>query len=374
MIIGTVKEIKPHEYRVGLTPASVLAYVKAGHRVLVETHAGVESGFPDEMYMEAGALIYQDAASVWHEAEMMVKVKEPLASEYQYFKKRLILYTFLHLAADEALTKALLEHQVTGVAYETIEEHNMLPCLEPMSAVAGRLAAIQGAKYLEKPQGGMGLLVSGVPGTKRANAVVLGCGTVGMNAIQMLIGMGANVTAIDIDIRKLETLDQLYGNQVQTLYSNEHHIKEALTDADIIIGAVLVRGAKAPKLIRRSYYSHMKKGAVIVDVAIDQGGATEVSKMTYHHDPIYVVDDIIHYCVANMPGAVPHTSTEALNHTTLKYGLKIAKEGIIEAAKHSKPICKGINTFNGHITYEGVSEAFDLPFQRFEDISLKKHN
>ena len=368
MIIGTVKEIKTHEYRVGLTPASVLQYVKAGHRVLVEKDAGLESGFSNEAYMISGAIIIDQAKDVWKDAEMIVKVKEPLKEEYPFFKKGLLLYTFLHLAADEALTKALLSYGVTSIAYETIEEADgLLTCLEPMSAVAGRLSAIQGAKYLEKPQGGKGILVSGVPGTKQAQAVVIGCGTVGMNAIQMLVGLGAQVTAIDVDIRKLEKLDQLYRNKVQTLYSNEIHIKHALENADIVIGAVLVKGAKAPKLIRRSYYASMKKGTVIVDVAIDQGGSTEVSKVTYHSDPIYVVDDIIHYCVANMPGAVPQTSTDALNHATLKYGLKIANEGIFEAAKYM-PIYKGINTHQGHITYQAVAEAFDLNYQPFHTL------
>ena len=369
MIIGTVKEIKTHEYRVGLTPSSVLQYVKAGHRVLVEKDSGLQSGFTNEDYSIAGALIYDHAIDVWKDADMIVKVKEPLKEEYSYFKKGLLLYTFLHLAADEALTKALVEHKVTAIAYETIEEKDgLLACLEPMSAVAGRLSAIQGAKYLEKPQGGKGILVSGVPGTKQAQAVVIGCGTVGMNAIQMLVGLGAQVTAIDVDIKKLEKIDQLYRNQVQTLYSNEYHIKHSLEEADIVIGAVLVKGAKAPKLIRRSYYASMKKGTVIVDVAIDQGGSTEVSKMTYHSDPIYVVDDIIHYCVANMPGAVPQTSTDALNHVTLKYGLKIANEGIIKASLY-EPIYKGINTYKGHVTYQAVAEAFDLHYQPFHSLT-----
>lgn len=363
MIIGTVKEIKTHEYRVGLTPASVLQYVKAGHRVIVESKAGVESGFNDDDYMESGAIIYETAKEVWDRADMLVKVKEPLKEEYQYFRDGLILYTFLHLAADEALTQALVDNKVTAIAYETIEENGILPCLEPMSAVAGRLAAIQGAKYLEKPQGGMGMLISGVPGTLQAHAVVLGCGTVGMNAIQLLVGLGARVTVLDINMQKLEYVDQLYKNQVQTLYSNEHHIKRALENADIVIGAVLLKGAKAPKLIRRSYYPDMKKGAVIVDVAIDQGGSTEVSHVTYHNDPVYVVDDIIHYCVANIPGAVPHTSTDALNHVTLKYGLQIANLGFNDAIKLSQPIYKGVNTYQGYVTYEAVAEAFNMEFK-----------
>ena len=366
MIIGTVKEIKTHEYRVGLTPASVLQYVKAGHRVIVESKAGTESGFNDDDYMASGAIIYETAKEIWDAVDMLVKVKEPLREEYQYFREGLILYTFLHLAADEALTTALVERKVTAIAYETIEEHDILPCLEPMSAVAGRLAAIQGAKYLEKPQGGMGMLISGVPGTLQANAVVLGCGTVGFNAVQMLVGLGARVTVLDIDMRKLEYVDHLYRNEVQTLYSNELHIRKALENADIVVGAVLLKGAKAPKLIRRSYYPDMKKGAVIVDVAIDQGGSTEVSHVTYHNDPVFVVDDIIHYCVANIPGAVPHTSTDALNHVTLKYGLQIANLGFKEAIQANPSIYKGVNTFEGKVTYQAVAEAFNMKYNKLE--------
>jgi alanine dehydrogenase len=362
MIIGTVKEIKMHEYRVGLTPASVLQYIKAGHQVYVETQAGLESGFSDLDYIDVGAVIVSNAKDVWTKVDMLCKVKEPLKEEYPYFRDGLILYTYLHLSADEALTKALIKSRVTAIAYETIEVNGLLPCLEPMSAVAGRLAAIQGAKYLEKPQGGMGLLISGVPGTYKAQTVVIGCGTVGMNAIQMLVGMGAHVIAIDIDTQKLEYIDQLYSGSVQTLFSNDVHIKKALEHADIIIGAVLLKGAKAPKLIKRSYYKDMKKGAVIIDVAIDQGGSTEVSKVTYHQDPIYVVDDIIHYCVANMPGAVPKTSTEALNHVTLKYGLMLANKGFLEAIKH-EPLYKGVNTYQGIIRYQAVAESFQLPYE-----------
>jgi len=362
VIIGTVREIKMHEYRVGLTPASVLQYVKAGHQVLVETQAGLESGFSDLEYIENGAVIVPNAKDVWTKVDMLCKVKEPLQEEYPYFRPGLILYTYLHLSADEHLTKALLEKEVTAIAYETIEINGLLPCLEPMSAVAGRLAAIQGAKYLEKPQGGMGLLISGVPGTYKAQAVVLGCGTVGMNAIQMLVGMGAHVIAIDINTQKLEYIDQLYSGSVQTLFSNDVHIKKALENADLIIGAVLLKGAKAPKLIKRSYYEHMKKGAVIIDVAIDQGGSTEVSRVTYHQDPVFVIDGIIHYCVANMPGAVPKTSTEALNHVTLKYGLMIANKGFLEAVKH-EPLYKGVNTYKGMIRYEAVAETFQLPYE-----------
>jgi alanine dehydrogenase len=362
VIIGTVKEIKMHEYRVGLTPASVLQYMKAGHQVYVETQAGLESGFSDLDYIEAGAVIVSNAKDVWTKVDMVCKVKEPLKEEYPYFRPGLILYTFLHLSADEALTNALIEYNVTAIAYETIEVNGLLPCLEPMSAVAGRLAAIQGAKYLEKPQGGTGLLISGVPGTYKAQAVVIGCGTVGMNAIQMLVGMGAHVIALDIDTQKLEYIDQLYSGSVQTLFSNDIHIKKALEHADIIIGAVLLKGAKAPKLIKRSYYKDMKKGAVIIDVAIDQGGSTEVSKVTYHQDPIYVVDDIIHYCVANMPGAVPKTSTEALNHVTLKYGLMLANKGFLEAIKY-EPLYKGVNTYQGIIRYQAVAESFQLPYE-----------
>jgi len=363
MKIGCVKEIKTSEMRVGLTPQSVKAYINQGHTVYVEAGLGLGSDFIDSEYEKAGAIVLSTAKEVWDIVDMMVKVKEPLESEYQYFREDLIIYTYLHLAADEKLTKALLDSKTTAIAYETIELDNReLPCLKPMSEVAGRLSAVEGSKFLQKPMGGRGILISGVPGTKRANVVIIGAGVVGVNALQLLSGLNAHVTILDVDLNKLTQLDQVYGNQIQTLYSNETNIHGALKTADLVISAVLIKGSKAPKLVRKEYYKDMRKGAVIVDVAIDQGGSTEVSRATTHKDPIFVVDGIIHYCVANMPGAVPNTSTEALNNATIKYGLMLANKGFVEAIKFDKALFKGVNTYKGLIVYQGVAKAFDLPY------------
>ncbi len=364
MNIGCVKEVKKLEFRVGLTPGSVNEYVRHGHKVFIETNAGLNSGFPDEEYVKVGAQILQTAKEVWEKSDMIVKVKEPLAEEYQYFREGLVLYTYLHLAADQALTDALLAKKVKAVAYETIIlEDGSLPCLKPMSSVAGRLGVIEGAKHLEKVMGGSGILISGVPGTKRANVAIIGAGVVGESALKMAVGLGANVTVLDINIDKLTYLDDIYGNRITTLYSNSHNIEETCKNADLIISGVLLPGAKAPKLIKREYYKNMRPGSVIVDIAIDQGGSTEVSKATYHDKPTFVVDGIVHYCVANMPGAVPQTSTVALNNSTLKYGLLIADKGLEEAMKISKPLKYGINTYNGKCTCLGVCQAFDLKYE-----------
>lgn len=361
MIIGCVKEIKKLEYRVGLTPSSVREYVHHGHKVYIENNAGLNSGFTNDDYVNAGAEILELAADVWIKSDMIVKVKEPLPAEYQYFREGLILYTYLHLAADEPLTNALLEKKVKGVAYETIIlEDGSLPCLKPMSEVAGRLGVIEGAKHLEKPFGGSGILISGVPGTKRANVAIVGAGVVGESALKMAVGLEANVTVLDINLNKLTHLDQIYGNKITTLYSNKHNLEEACTNADLIVSGVLLPGAKAPKLIKRSFYKNMKPGSVIVDIAIDQGGSTEVSKATYHDNPTFVVDGVVHYCVANMPGAVPQTSTIALNNATLRYGLLLADKGLEEAIKISEPLKYGVNTYNGKCTCEGVCKAFEL--------------
>ncbi len=363
MRIGCVKEIKKYEFRVGLTPSSVKEYVNHHHQVLIEKGAGENSGFSDEDYINAGATIINEAAKVWEQSEMIVKVKEPLESEYKYFRPGLIIYTYLHLAADEKLTMALLEKQVKGVAYETIVlDDGTLPCLKPMSEVAGRLSVIEGAKHLEKPFGGSGVFLSGVPGVARANVCIIGAGVVGENALKMAVGLNANVTILDINMKKLTYLDDIYGNRITTLYSNNHNIETACLNADLVISGVLLPGAKAPKLIKRAFYKHMNPGSVIVDVAIDQGGSTEVSKVTYHDDPVYEVDGIIHYSVANMPGAVPKTSTIALNNSTLRYGLLIADAGLEEAIKISKPLKFGVNTFGGKVTCKGVAEAFDLEY------------
>lgn len=361
MKIGCVKEIKKYEYRVGLTPSSVIEYVNHNHIVMIEKGAGEGSGFSDQDYINAGAKIIETAAEVWAKSEMIVKVKEPLPSEYVYFRPNLILYTYLHLAADEVLTNALLEKKVKGVAYETIIlEDGSLPCLKPMSEVAGRLGVIEGAKHLEKPFGGSGVLLSGVPGVSRANVCIIGAGVVGENALKMAVGLEANVTILDVNLKKLTYLDEIYGNRINTLYSNSHNLEKACTQADLIISGVLLPGAKAPKLIKREYYKSMKPGSVIVDVAIDQGGSTEVAKATYHDDPVYTVDGIIHYSVANMPGAVPRTSTIALNNATLKYGLLIADKGLELAMSLSQPLKMGVNTYNGYCTCKGVADAFHL--------------
>lgn len=363
MIIGTVKEIKNNESRVGLTPSSVKEYIHHGHEVLVEQNAGINSGFTDDQYIDAGARIIKSAADVWKMSDMIVKVKEPLSSEYGYLREGLILYTYLHLAADEELTKALIESKTQGVAYETIElSDGSLPCLKPMSEVAGRLAAIEGSKYLEKPFGGSGVLISGVPGVDRANVVIIGAGVVGENALKMLVGMGANCTVLDVNLKKLTYLDDIYGNRITTLYSSADNIQRTLKEADLVVGAVLLPGAKAPKLIKTEYYKHMRKGSVIVDVAIDQGGSTEVSHPTTHDKPTFVIDDVIHYCVANMPGAVPRTSTIALNNATLRYGLMIADFGLDIAIGRSDALKKGVNTYHGQCTCKGVCEAFDLNY------------
>jgi len=363
MIIGTVKEIKNNESRVGLTPSSVREYIHHGHQVLVEQNAGINSGFTDEQYVEAGAKIIKTAEEVWKMSDMIVKVKEPLSSEYSFLREGLILYTYLHLAADEPLTRALIESKTQSIAYETIElSDGSLPCLKPMSEVAGRLAAIEGSKYLEKPFGGSGVLISGVPGTDRANVVIIGAGVVGENSLKMLVGMGANCTVLDVNLKKLTYLDDIYGNRITTLYSSADNIERVLKEADLVVGAVLLPGAKAPKLIKRSYYKLMRKGTVIVDVAIDQGGSTEVSRPTTHDKPTFEVDGIVHYCVANMPGAVPRTSTIALNNSTLKYGLMIADNGLDIAISKSEALKKGVNVYHGKCTCQGVCEAFDLDY------------
>ncbi|MFW5888743.1 MAG: alanine dehydrogenase [Bacillota bacterium] len=364
MKIGSVKEIKKLESRVGLTPSSVKEYINHGHKVYIEKNAGINSGFKDEDYLNAGAKIFDKAKDVWEKSDMIVKVKEPLEPEYKYFREDLIIYTYLHLAADEKLTKELMKKNVKSVAYETIQlEDGSLPCLKPMSSVAGRLGVIEGAKHLQKPLGGSGILLSGVPGTRRANVTVIGAGTVGEGAIKMAVGLGANVTVLDIDVDKLIYLDDIYGNRVTTLYSNAQNIQESLAKSDLVVSGVLLAGAKAPKIIKCNYYKDMMPGSVIVDVAIDQGGSTEVSKMTYHDNPTFVVDDIIHYCVANMPGAVPQTSTVALNNATIKYGLMIADLGLETAIDKSKPLKLGVNTYKGKCTCKGVCAAFDLEYK-----------
>ena len=358
MKIGCVKEIKNNEFRVGMTPDNVRAYVSAGHEVYIEKGAGIGSGFTDAEYVEAGAAMVDGAKDIWSTVDMMIKVKEPLEEEYAYFREGMILYTYLHLAADEKQMDALLKGKVKAVAYETLQETDRsLPLLAPMSQIAGRLSIQEGAKYLEKRFGGEGILLAGVPGTPKANVVILGGGTVGMNACKIAAGMGANITILDISLKRLEELDNMFGSRIQTLVSNESNIERAVKDADLVIGSVLIPGASTPKLFKKKYLPGMKDGAVFVDVAIDQGGCGETSRVTTHDDPVYIEDGVVHYCVGNMPGAVPRTSTIALTNATLRYGLQIAENGLEEACKKSAVICSGVNCYLGKITNKNVAEA-----------------
>ncbi|MDO4314034.1 MAG: alanine dehydrogenase [Eubacteriales bacterium] len=361
MRIGCVKEIKNNEFRVGMTPENVKSYVNAGHEVYIEKGAGVGSGFADEEYEANGAKLLESAKEVWDISEMMIKVKEPLPEEYKYFHKDLILYTYLHLAADRPLTDALLEAGVKGVAYETLIERNRtIPLLAPMSQIAGRLSVQEGAKYLEKTFGGSGVLLSGVPGTPKAKVVILGGGNVGTNACKIAVGMGADVTITDISLERLAYLDDIFGARIQTLYSTDAAIEKAVAEADLVIGCVLIPGKAAPKIMKRAYLKNMKPGSVIVDVAVDQGGCCETTKVTYHDDPIFTVDGVVHYCVGNMPGAVPRTSTIALTNATLKYGLQIAGKGLETACKDNDVIYSGINTYDGKLTCKNVADSFGV--------------
>jgi alanine dehydrogenase len=366
MRIGVPKEIKRQEYRVGMTPASVRAYVKNGHEVLLEKGAGVGSGYEDSEYTVSGARILADKAEVFRQSEMIVKVKEPLAEEYALFREGQILYTYLHLAANRELAAELIRRKVTGLAYETIElPDRSLPCLTPMSEVAGRLAIQEGAKYLEKAFGGRGILLGGVPGVQRGKVSILGGGIVGTNACKIAVGIGANVTVLDINAKRLAYLDDIFGSSITTLYATEANVEMVLRESDIVVGAVLVPGETAPRLITRQHLSFMQPGAVIVDVAIDQGGSAETSKPTTHDDPIYIVDGIVHYCVTNMPGAVARSSTIALTSVTLQYGLQIAGQGIHAAARASEAIRRGINTINGKCVHPGVAKSCGLPYAEY---------
>jgi len=362
MKIGCVKEIKKHEYRVGCTPASVAAYVKAGHTFYIECGAGNGSGFSDQEYKDAGAIVLDDPKEIWKNVDMMIKVKEPIESEYPYFKEGLILYTYLHLAANKPLVEALVKYKVTGVAYETLSDHHELPLLKPMSEVAGKLAVQEGARCLEKPQGGRGVLLGGVPGVKRGKVVVIGGGAVGINAAKAAVGMGADVVILDKNINRLTYLDDIFGNELQTLYSTDFEIQQQCKEADLVIGAVLIPGAATPKLVKKEYLKTMKKGSVIVDVAVDQGGCIETTKPTDHEYPTFIVDDVVHYCVGNMPGAVPRTSTLALTNATLAYGLELANNGICEAID-SIVLSTAINTYKGYVTYKAVAQACDVEYK-----------
>ncbi|AKU26693.1 alanine dehydrogenase [Geobacillus stearothermophilus] len=362
MIIGVPKEIKNNENRVAITPAGVLSFVQAGHTVLIEKEAGVGSGFSDNDYARAGAQIIERAEDVWAQADMVMKVKEPLPSEYRFFRPGLVLFTYLHLAADPELTRALKESGVIAIAYETVQVGRTLPLLTPMSEVAGRMAAQIGAQFLEKPYGGKGILLGGVPGVARGKVVIIGGGVVGTNAAKVAVGLGADVTIIDLNADRLRELDDIFGNQITTLMSNPMNIAEAVAEADLVIGAVLIPGARAPKLVTEDMVKAMKPGSVIVDVAIDQGGIVETSDhVTTHDNPTYVKHGVVHYAVANMPGAVPRTSTIALTNVTMPYALQIANKGVIQAITDNPALELGVNVANGEITYEAV--ARDLGYR-----------
>ena len=361
MIVAVPKEIKTHEYRVGLTPAGARALVEDGHRVLIQTGAGTGAGIEDGDYRAAGAELVADAEELYADGEMIVKVKEPLPAEYPLLHGGQLLFTYLHLAPDPGLTQALLERDVTGIAYETVElADGLLPLLHPMSEVAGRMSVQIGAHLLQREQGGKGLLLGGVPGVRPARVVILGAGTVGGNALRIAVGMGADVRVIDIDSRRLATLDDHYGNRVQTLMSNSQTIEEEVRGADLIIGAVLVAGARAPILVRRALVAAMTAGSVIVDVAVDQGGCVETIRPTTHDHPSYSVDGVIHYGVANMPGAVSRTSTFALTNATLPYVRRITGRGLAEAIREDAALRKGINTIGGKLCSQPVAEAQGL--------------
>lgn len=369
MIIGVPKEIKNNENRVGLTPAGVAEFKKQKHTVYVQTNAGFNSGFSDQAYVEAGASILPTLEEVYHIAEMIIKVKEPIETEYSLIKKGQLLFTYFHFASCEPLTHAMIERGAVCLAYETVESvDRALPLLIPMSEVAGRMSIQEGAKYLEKPLKGKGILLGGVPGVPPANVVILGGGIVGTQAAKMAAGMGASVTIVDVNLSRLRYLDEVMPANVTTLMSNHYNICAAISRADLVVGAVLIPGAKAPHLITRDMLKIMQAGTVLVDVAVDQGGCIETCVPTTHENPTYIVDDIIHYCVANMPGAVPYTSTLALTNATLPYALQLANEGWEKACANNEELRKGLNIVNGKIVYKAVAEAWGLPFEELASV------
>jgi alanine dehydrogenase len=363
VVIGVPREIKKHEYRVGLTPDACRLFVAHGHRVLVERGAGLGSGYGDGDYTAAGASLAASAAEVFAAADMVVKVKEPQTPELAFLRPGQILFTYLHLAADPGLARALRDTGVTAIAYETIERADgSLPCLTPMSRIAGRLSVQEGARFLEKAQGGRGVLLAGVPGVAPGRVTILGAGVSGQNACQIAVGMGARVTVLDIDDRKLCALDERWGNRVATVHADEYSVAAALPESDLVIGAVLVPGESAPKLVSRRHLAGMRPGAVIVDIAIDQGGCTETSRPTTHDDPVYTVDGVIHYCVANMPGAVALTSTLALANATVPWGLRIADQGVDSALAASAELRLGLNLMGGRVRHPGVARSCGLEY------------
>lgn len=368
MIIGVPKEIKNNENRVAITPAGVTDFVKHGHTVYIENNAGAGSGISNEEYTKAGANILDSAKEVFHIADMIIKVKEPLAAEYDLFKEGQILFTYLHLAPAPELTKALLDKKIIGIAYETIQlEDGSLPLLIPMSEVAGRMSVQIGAQFLEKHEGGKGILLGGVPGVEPAKVVIIGGGIVGTNAAKMATGLGAQVTILDKSARRLAYIDDIFGGRVKTIMSNEYNIAKEVKEADLVIGAVLVAGAKAPKLVTKDMIEKMSEGSVIVDVAIDQGGSIEtIDKITTHDEPVYKKYGVLHYAVANMPGAVARTSTFALTNVTIDYALEIADKGYKKALKENKALLKGLNVIDGKVTFKAVAEGNNLPYTQVE--------
>jgi alanine dehydrogenase len=369
MKIGLPKEIKDNEYRVGLTPAGVNALANAGHTVFVQKTAGEGSGFADEQYVKAGGKLVETADDAWAEGDMVVKVKEPIAPEYPRMRENQLLFTYLHLAPEFELTKQMMERKVTGVAYETItDKQGRLPLLTPMSEVAGRMSVQVGATYLEKMNGGRGILLGGVPGVPAANVVIIGGGIVGTEAAKMAVGLGAKVTIIDRNLDRLRQLDDIFLSKVQTLASSRYAIEEAISHADLVIGAVLVVGAAAPKLVTRDMLKLVPNGAVLVDVAVDQGGCFETTHATTHSNPTYYEEGVLHYCVANMPGAVPRTSTFALTNATLPYALDLANKGFEKAIKDDEGLREGVNTYAGKLTYEAVATSQDLEYTPLEGL------
>lgn len=369
MTVGTTKELKNHEYRVGLTPDNVQDYVAMGHTVYVETEAGLAAGFTDEDYTLAGARVLPTAKEVFELCDMIVKVKEPEECEYSLFRKGQILFTYLHLAPNPTLARALMDSGVKAVAYETIKDsEGNLPCLRPMSQIAGRLSIQEGAKYLERAYGGRGVLLGGVPGVERGKIVIVGGGIAGTFAAKAAVGIDAQVTLLEINPGRLAYLEDIFGASVTTLYSTEANIRKALKEADLVIGSVLIPGAKTPKLVRREHLKLMKKGAVIVDIAIDQGGCCESSHVTTHDDPVYIEEGVVHYCVGNMPGAVPYTSTVALVSSTLRFGLAIANLGLEEALRSDPGLAMGLNIYLGKCTNENVATSLGLEYTPVEDV------
>ncbi len=368
MQIGIPREVKVKENRISCTPGAARMLTQSGHKVLVEEGAGEGAGYSDVQYQQAGATLVPTAADAWA-ADMVIKVKEPMASEYQFLRPGLLLFTYLHLAADKPLTEELMAKKVSAIAYETVQVGRRLPLLEPMSEIAGRMSAIVGAHFLSKAQGGEGVLLGGVPGVTPGKALVMGGGTAGINAGRVAAGIGAEVTILEVDLEKMRFLDITMHASAHTLYSNEQNLLESLPSVDLLIGAVLLPGAKAPKLITRKMLEVMKRGAVFVDIAIDQGGCAETSRTTTHEDPIYFEEDILHYCVANMPGAYARTSTQALTNATSPYAVKMANLGLEAALQQVPELRPGLNTYGGHITYQAVAEAHDLPYTPYESVA-----